>query len=219
MTFSILARDAQTNTTGAAAATGNLCVGGWVLRGDSRAGITASQGLEPSTPWGEDALELMRDGMSARAAVARVTNADSRRARRQLGAIDTAGATDVFTGDENTPHFGALAGEGFVVLGNMLAGAEVLEKLRDGFLKGAGAFSERLLRGLSAAADAGGDTRGLRSAALLVVSDAAAPLTLRVDWSDEPLSALRDLHERARAAEYARWLTRLPTRTHPEGVL
>ncbi|MFN3526048.1 MAG: DUF1028 domain-containing protein, partial [Paracoccus sp. (in: a-proteobacteria)] len=62
MTFSILAQDLGTGAFGGAAATGSLCVGGWVLRGDSRAGLTASQGAAPSTMWGEDVLVRMMSG-------------------------------------------------------------------------------------------------------------------------------------------------------------
>ena len=38
MTFTLLAHDRPTKRWGGIAATGNLCVGGWVLRGDARAG-------------------------------------------------------------------------------------------------------------------------------------------------------------------------------------
>ena len=56
MTYSILARDPETGAFGGAAATGSLCVGGWVLRGRAGVGISASQGASPSTLWGEEAL-------------------------------------------------------------------------------------------------------------------------------------------------------------------
>ncbi|MCK5502968.1 MAG: DUF1028 domain-containing protein, partial [Tritonibacter mobilis] len=44
MTFSILMYDRETGSFAAAAATGSLCVGGWVLRGDIESGLVASQG-------------------------------------------------------------------------------------------------------------------------------------------------------------------------------
>ena len=47
------------------------------------------------------------------------------------------------------------------------------------------------------AAQAGGDSRGLLSAALLVVGADRPPLSLRVDYSEAPLDALVDLHRRA----------------------
>ena len=45
MTFSIIARNPKTGEIGGAAATGNLCVGGWVLRGDIKKGITTHRFL------------------------------------------------------------------------------------------------------------------------------------------------------------------------------
>ena len=65
MTFSLLVHDRATGTFGGAAATGSLCVGGWVLRGTVDSGLSASQGTAPSTFWGEDALTAMRGGESA----------------------------------------------------------------------------------------------------------------------------------------------------------
>ncbi|KKM04073.1 hypothetical protein LCGC14_1767880, partial [marine sediment metagenome] len=88
MTFSILARDEKTGMLGGAAATGSLCVGGWVLRGGADRGLSASQGTAPSTLWGEDVLTLMQGGVAAATAVARVTGHDTGAAHRQLAALD-----------------------------------------------------------------------------------------------------------------------------------
>jgi uncharacterized Ntn-hydrolase superfamily protein len=218
MTFSILAMDAQTGVLGGAAATGSLCVGGWVLRGDSRVGMSASQGAAPSTLWGEDALAAMRAGADAPAAVAAVTGADGGRAWRQLAALDRQGRTACHTGDRNMDWRGALAGPDLVVSGNLLAGPQVLEALREGYLSARGSMAGRLLAALAAAEAAGGDTRGLQSAALLVLCDDAPPLTLRVDWSQDPIAALRDLHARSQSGAYAAWLPCAPTRNDPERV-
>lgn len=216
MTFSILAQDLNSGALGGAAATGSLCVGGWVLRGDSRAGLSASQGAAPSTMWGEDVLDRMRAGEDAQTAVSAVVGADSGRAWRQLAALDGRGGTACHTGAQNTDWRGSLVAPGLVVAGNLLAGPQVLEALRDSFLSTQGALAERLLAGLAAAEAAGGDTRGLQSAALLIVSDDAPPLTLRVDWSDAPVRALHDLYRRCQTGDYAAWLPRVPTRNDPQ---
>lgn len=216
MTFSLLVRDPGSGALGGAAATGSLCVGGWVLRGDSRAGISASQGAAPSTLWGEDVLDLMRAGTDPQRSLARITGADSGRDWRQIAALDRSGRNAVFTGDRNTGWHGSLRGEGFVAAGNMLCGAAVLEAAVEAFNSTPGALSERLLAGLRAGEDAGGDTRGLQSAALLVVADDQPPLTLRVDWAEAPLEALETLHARTRDPAYADWLPRVPTRRDPE---
>lgn len=215
MTLSILAQDLNTGAFGGAAATGSLCVGGWVLRGDSRAGMSASQGAAPSTMWGEDVLDRMRAGEEAGEALAAVTSADPGREWRQLAALDRRGGTACHTGASNTPWRGSILAPGLALSGNLLAGPEVLEALRDGFLEAAGTLAERLLAALAAASAAGGDTRGLQSAALLVVSDAAPPLTLRIDWAEDPVAALRDLHDRSQRGDYAAWLRTVPTRADP----
>jgi len=216
MTYSILAHDAGSGALGGAAATGSLCVGGWVLRGDSRTGLSASQGAAPSTIWGEDVLLRMKSGDDAASAVAAVTGADRGREWRQLAALDCRGGAVCHTGELNTPWRGSLVAPGLVVSGNLLAGPQVLQALCDGYLAANGSLSERLLEALAAAEGAGGDIRGLQSAALLVVSDDAPPLTLRIDWSHDPIAALRDLHRRSRMGAYAEWLPCVPTRNDPE---
>lgn len=216
MTFSILARDPGTGALGGAAATGSLCVGGWVLRGDSRAGLSASQGAAPSTLWGEAALDAMRGGLPAPDTVARVTADDAGRDWRQLAALDARGRHGAFTGARNTPWRGALGGDGVIACGNLLAGEGVLRAALDALGTAPGALADRLLAALRAGAAAGGDTRGLMSAALLVVAEDMPPLTLRIDWADDPIDALGRLLERSRAPDYADWLPCVPNRANPQ---
>ncbi len=216
MTFSLLARDDETGAIGGAAATGSLCVGGWVLRGSLAGGMSASQGMAPSTFWGEDVLDLMASGHNAKKAIEAVTGPDSGRAQRQLAALPLEGPGAVFTGAENTPTRAERVFDGGVAAGNMLAGPEVIEALVDGFLAATGSFSERLLAGLRAADSAGSDSRGLMSAALLVLSPSHAPLTLRVDYAEDPLDALGELHTRATTGDYGKWARQVPTLENPE---
>ena len=216
MTFSILARDPASNAIGGAAATGSLCVGGWVLRGDARVGMSASQGMSPSTLWGEDVLAAMRGGQSAETAVATVTGADRGRAQRQLAALGLTGPGVVFSGEENLPEISGKPFDGGVAAGNMLSGAGVIDAMVAHYLAARGDFASRLLSSLRAAADAGGDTRGLLSASLLILSPDAAPLTLRVDYHEDPLAALDALHARATSGDYATWSRQVPTLNDPE---
>lgn len=219
MTISILAIDEKTGLLGGAAATGSLCVGGWVLRGDARSGLSASQGTAPSTFWGEDVLAAMRGGRTARDAVADVTAPDPGRTHRQLAALDRDGGTGVFTGSESVPHAAAVEALGVVVAGNMLAGAEVIWAALDGYAAATDLpFAERLMQALHAAAVAGGDARGLKSAALLVVGRNIAPLTLRIDHADHPLADLAALHAVATTQPYAGWITQVPVLDDPHRV-
>ena len=219
MTFSILVRDPETGFLGAAAATGNLCVGSWVLRGDSRVGLSASQGHMPSTLWGEDVLVAMGRGLNAESALAEVVNADSGRGKRQLLALDRNSDGAIFSGDENLPLISEIIASNCVVAGNMLANHSVINACHLGFASSHGSLESRLLNALKQAADAGGDVRGLESAAILVVSDGAPPVNLRVDYSNTPLTDLGQLIQRAKDEKYALWRSTLPTRKNPLGEI
>lgn len=216
MTISILAYDAETGTYGGAATTGSLCVGGWVLRGDAESGLSASQGSLPSTLWGTQVLEQMREGRSATDAVTEVVGADAGRAHRQLAALDVRGRTGHFTGEASISAAGARQGPTAIVTGNLLSSEAVLEACLSGYIEGRGGMADRLLAALDAAAAAGGDSRGLLSAALLIVSRSEPPLSLRIDYSVTPLKDLATLHARATSGAYNEWARLVPTLAEPE---
>ena len=214
MTFSILARDPDTGAFGGAAATGSLCVGGWVLRGDLRAGLSASQGVAPSTFWGEGVLQQMGTGLDAGQAVNHVISRDNGREHRQLAALDLHGTTGAYTGAKNQDTKGSLDFTGGIAAGNMLGGTEVLPAMVEAFTTADTSFAARLLGSLTAARNAGGDYRGLLSAALLVLHPERPPLTLRIDFHEEdPIGALRHLYQKATTGEYARWVQQVPVST------
>lgn len=214
MTFSILAKDPDTGAFGGAAATGSLCVGGWVLRGDLRAGMSASQGSAPSTFWGEEVLQQMGAGLNAGHAVKQVTSRDNGREHRQLSALDLHGTTGAYTGAENHDTKGSLEFPDGIAAGNMLGGNEVLPAMVEAFSAANTSFAQRLLESLTAARDAGGDYRGLLSAALLVLHPEQSPLTLRIDIHEEdPIDALHYLYQKATTGEYGQWVRRVPVST------
>ncbi len=215
MTFSILAKDPETGALGGAAATGSLCVGGWVLRGDIRAGMSASQGASPSTFWGEDVLSLMRDGMAAPVAVSAVVDPDDGKEHRQLSALDRDGGSGAYTGGQNTDAKGSRVFKNGIVAGNLLTSESVLDAMQSAYETAEGPFAERLLTALRGAEHAGSDSRGLQSAALLIVSDYAAPLTLRIDYADHPITALEGLYKRSQTSPYVDWLSQVPTVKNP----
>lgn len=215
MTISILAIDEKAGAFGGAATTGSLCVGGWVLRADPDSGVSASQGSLPSTLWGTGVLDRMRAGLAAPDAVRETVAPDRGRAHRQLAALDPSGRVGHFTGASSIPAAGARTAPGVVVSGNLLAGDAVLDACLDGFRAAPGDLAERLLAALGAAEAAGGDSRGLLSAALLVVAPTAAPLSLRIDHSPQPIASLTDLHRRATTGEYAEWARHVPTAADP----
>lgn len=220
MTFSVLARDPETGAIGGAAATGSLCVGGWVLRGDLAAGMSASQGAAPSTFWGEDVLALMREGIGAAEAVDTVTSADTGREYRQLAALDLTGNSGAFTGTSNEPERGSQAFANGIASGNMLARRSVLDTMVAAFQEAEGPFERRLLAALRAAEQDGGDYRGLLSASLLVLRRDRPPLTLRIDHHpSDPVGALEDLCRLATTGNYASWTAKVPVTIDKARVL
>ena len=212
MTFSILTYEPTTKTLAGASATGNLCVGGWVLRADSCAGISASQGTRPSTLWGEDVIRQMANGVNAADAVVNVVAADEGRNYRQLAALDTKGVGGIFSGSENLPVVDHIIEKNLVLAGNILGSDRVLSTMKNRFTNSTGEIANRLIDTLEAGFEVGGDRRGIMSASILLVNQALPPLSLRIDYHEAPLQALRILLTKTQELEYQYWLSQLPTR-------
>lgn len=217
MTYSILLRDPETGALGGAAATGNLCVGAWVLRGRAGVGLSASQGHYPSTLWGETALDHMQRGAGATGAVSQTVQPDPGQGHRQLLALDAKGGSGIFTGAQNLPQVAECRQADLCAAGNMLSDAAVVSACADAVRAHQGSLLRRLLAGLNAGAAAGGDARGLMSAAILILSKDHPPIDLRIDCAPDPLGALTALSDRVEAAPYTDWVGDLPTATAPYG--
>lgn len=219
MTFSLLVRDAENGEMGAAAATGAYCVGGWVLRGRFDSGLSASQGAAPSTFWGDNVLDGMRAGQSATEALQETIAPDDNRNWRQLAALDRQGVAAAHSGNCNTDWCGHILQRGSVAAGNILSGRHVLEELLTTYEGSKDGMANKLVMALRAAQKAGGDKRGLQSAALLVLAPDRPPLSLRIDMSRTPLDDLADLtkavHERVGAKSYANWTQAVPVPDDP----
>ena len=213
MTFSILTYDDKTGVYAGAAATGSLCVGGWVLRGDIESGLCASQGTAPSTFWRDDAMRRLYAGEAAADVVAQLTDADSGRDHRQLAVLDRSGGTAGFTGAASVPYADTIATQNLVVAGNMIESRKVLEAMITGYDTQTGSAPQRLIAALRAAQVAGSDVRGLQSAALLVFSPIAPPVDLRIDHSATPIDDLATLASRVSQPPYSTWLEEAPVQS------
>lgn len=200
-TYSICACDLDAQQWGVATQSKFLAVGSVVTWAAAGAGAIATQSYA-NPRYGPDGLALLRSGLSAEEAVARLTGADEGRAQRQLGIVDTHGRGASFTGSECLPWAGGRVGDGYAAQGNILVSSETVAALAETFEGTAGRpLVDRLLDCLDAAQAAGGDRRGQQSAALLVVgpsqgyqglSDVA--VDLRVDDHEQPLAELRRLY-------------------------
>ena len=199
MTYSLVARDAETGELGVGVQSRAFGTGRVVPWAAAGVGAVATQSFSERS-YGPRGLELMRGGAAPADALAALVAEDELRDYRQVAFVDAHGGTASHTGAACIPAAGARAGAGFSVQGNMLASDEVWQAAAEGFEAAEGSLAERLLAGLDAAEAAGGDFRGRQAGAILVVP-AAGPgeiwgdrvVDVRVDDHDEPLTELRRL--------------------------
>ncbi|MGH2933745.1 MAG: DUF1028 domain-containing protein [Gaiellaceae bacterium] len=203
MTYSLVVRDGH--QWGVAVQSKFLAVGSVVPWAEPEIGAIATQAYA-NPRYGPDGLALLREGLSATEVVQRLVQTDDGRAERQVGVVDAHGGSAAWTGPECNHWAGHRTGDGYTAQGNILVGRETVDALAETFEASSGPLAERLLDCLDAAQEAGGDSRGQQSAALLVVernggyaqlSDIA--VDLRVDDHKRPLEELRriyGLHDR-----------------------
>jgi uncharacterized Ntn-hydrolase superfamily protein len=201
-TYSIVACDLEAREWGVAVQSKFLAVGAGVPAAEPEVGAVTTQALA-NMRYGPDGLALLREGLSAEEAVARLTGADEGRDHRQLGVVDSQGRAATYTGSACLEWAGGVTGDGYAAQGNILVSEETVAALARTFEDSAGTpLARRLIACLEAAQAAGGDRRGQQSAALLVVrmnggymgtSDAVADL--RVDDHERPIGELARLYE------------------------
>ena len=217
MTWSIVARD-PSGAFGVAIATRFFAVGALCPHAMSGVGALSTQALM-NPHYGRLGLDLLRDGHSADAVVRRLIAPDEGREHRQLHIVDRAGRIGQHTGKSCVDWCGSIAGEGYSVAGNMLAGARVIEDTAARFeATRTLPFAERLIGALVAGEAAGGDKRGKQSAALLIHTTEDYPaLSLRVDDHEDPLAELQRLYEKAHE-RYIPFMQFGPSKARPWGV-
>lgn len=199
MTFSIVARDPVTGDLGIAVASKFLAVGAVVPHARAGVGAIATQALA-NVRYGAGGLALLSDGLDAADALAHLTAADDGRDNRQAGIVDANGRSATYTGSGCITWAGGRTAEGVAAQGNLLASASVVDALIETYLDTHAALPERLLAGLKAADEQGGDRRGRESAALLVVREGGGYggatdrwIDLRVDDHPAPIEELARL--------------------------
>lgn len=198
MTFSIVARCPKTLALGVCVSTAAPAVGSVVPHVEAKVGAIATQ-AQTNILYGINGLKLLKMGFSPKTALEAMLKEDPEREKRQVAIIDKDGRTAAFTGKETLEWKGHLIGENYVVAGNLLAGAQVIEAMAQTFENSKGNLAERLLKALEAGQKAGGDKRGRASAALLVADKPPLPtrpfIDLRVDDHPNPIAELRRIWE------------------------
>ena len=205
-TYSIVARDSSSGELGVAVQSHWFSVGSVVAWARPGVGAVATQSIA-EVAHGPNALEHMADGIDPAGALGAVLAGDDQAEYRQLGAVDARGHVAVHTGTGCIAYAGETVGEGFSCQANMMAGPTVPQSMAQAYGASDDDLAGRLLAALDAGEAAGGDLRGRRSAALLVVPATGEPwrtrFDIRVEDHPEPLAELRRLLDLARAYEMA----------------
>lgn len=204
MTYSIVACDPDTGELGVAVQSAMFGVGAIVPWARPGVGAVATQAIAEAA-YGPRCLDAIAAGASATSALAMAAAADAAGFLRQVGVAAADGTVAATTGDYCIDHAGHLTGEGFAVQANMMASPQVWPAMAAAFNSSAGPLAWRLLAALEAGQSAGGDARGVMSAALVVVGGQPADawagrlVDLRVDRSPDPLAELHVLLDAAGA--------------------
>jgi uncharacterized Ntn-hydrolase superfamily protein len=196
MTYSIAAKCPRTGMFGVAVTTSSIAVGSRCAY--ARAGVGAVLTQHRTDPrLGPKGLELLAQGLPAKDVVQRLTQGAPGIGWRQLAVIDREGRTAAYHGDRITSVHSGDEGPGCIAIGNIIRTAAVTRAMVDAFDANPQLhLAERLVRGVEAGYAAGGESKQLKSAALLVVERDSFPLVdLRVDYDPQPLVQLRWLWE------------------------
>jgi uncharacterized Ntn-hydrolase superfamily protein len=200
-TFSIVACDRAAGELGVAVQSKFLAVGAVVPWARAGIGAVATQAWG-NPAYGPDGLAFLAAGLSPADALDRLTAADPEAALRQAGIVDAQGRAATYTGSGCTAWAGGRTGPGYAAQGNILVSGDTVDAIAGAFESTRGALAGRLLAALDAGQAAGGDSRGMQSAALLVVREGGGYggqndryIDLRVDDHATPIAELRRLYE------------------------
>ncbi|MFD2639145.1 DUF1028 domain-containing protein [Piscibacillus salipiscarius] len=200
-TFSIVGFDPNTGELGVATQSKFLGVGAVVPWAEANVGAVATQSLA-NTAFGPDGLALLREGKTAQEALDTLTKNDPDAAMRQVGIVDFKGNSATFTGEGCYDWAGGKAGKNYAAQGNILVGEDTVTAMAETFETTEGQpLAERLLSCLHAAQKAGGDKRGMQSAAIYIVKEKGGYggyndryLDLRVDEHEMPIDELERIY-------------------------
>jgi uncharacterized Ntn-hydrolase superfamily protein len=199
-TYSIVACDLEAEQWGVSVQSKFLSVGSVVPWAEPHVGAIATQAYA-NPRYGPNGLQLLREGLSAQEVVDRLTAEDEGRDHRQLGVVDGQGNAASYTGSECMDWAGGRTGTNYAAQGNILVNQETVDAMAETFESSTGPLAVRLIDCLAAAQEAGGDSRGQQSSALLVVqrdggyagmSDVV--VELRVEDHEQPIEELRRIY-------------------------
>ena len=194
MTFSLVARCAETGMFGVAISSSSPAVAARCSYARAGVGAVASQNITDPT-LGPLALDLMQAGATAAQAIARIRADSAFIDYRQVLVIDAAGGTAIHSGPNALGIWAEAQGRDVASGGNLLANSGVPQAIVAGFEGSTGHLGDRLIAAMRAGVAAGGEAGPVHSAGLRLVDKVSWPVVdLRCDWTDDcPIEALAGL--------------------------
>ncbi len=207
-TFSILGYDPETGEVGGAVQSRVFTLTG-VLTADADAGIVATQAIV-DVSYGPQGIALLKAGMKPDAIIKAIWDSDPdpvpdrwTKQGRQFAVMNLKGEAATFTGPKASTWAGGKLGKFSAAQGNILAGPAVVDNMIKAFEETKGHLSMRLMAALDAGQAAGGDTRGMQAASMVIVKKGAGNwlnndtvLRFQVDDQENPFKELRRVVER-----------------------
>jgi uncharacterized Ntn-hydrolase superfamily protein len=206
-TFSIIARDPNSGELGMGVQSKAFAAGNRAMTIKGGVAVIAHQ-ASANPMYGAVGMELLGAGMTPQQALDMMVRSDEGRDNRQVSILDHQGRSASWTGSGANDWKGHQCGTNFCAQGNILVGAEVVDAMVKSFEGSTGPLAERLLAALDAAQAAGGDARGMQSAALVIARPLAGSggfsdrvIDLRIDDHKTPLVELRRLLNLVRSGQ------------------
>jgi len=206
MTFTILGHCPKTDQVGIGITSVTIAAGGTCPFYSYGGDIVVVQAYGNQVPAVAGA-KAADEGLSKKEILARMAQADPSFEFRQVGVMRRTGEAFAITGDRARPWAGHVVGEGFVAMGNVLTGPEVVQDMAKAFQADASIpLAERLIQALEAGRDAGGQRAGEalhydeRSCMIRTIGDGPArrhvtALDLRVDMHSRAVDEMRSFYE------------------------
>lgn len=184
MTFSLVARCADTGMFGMAVSSSSPAVAARCAYARAGVGAVASQNITDPL-LGPLTLDLMEGGLSAPEAIAEVQARSDFMDYRQVLAVDRQGGTAIHSGPNSLGIWTQAQAQDVASGGNLLDNDDVPQAIVDAYLAATGHIGDRLIAAMRAGLTAGGEAGPVHSAGMLIVDKVVWPVAeLRCDWTE-----------------------------------
>ena len=194
MTFSLVARCKETGMLGTAVTSSSPAVAARCSYTRSNVGAVSTQNVtDPSL--GKKSLDFLETGLTSIQVVEKIKSTNKHLEYRQVLIIDSKGKTAMHSGNNSLGIWSEAIGDNVISAGNLLANKEVTKVIVSAFEQNKGHLADRMLAGLKAGLDAGGEEGPIHSAGIKISHQVSWPIIdLRCDWTEDcPITKLFEM--------------------------